>query len=312
LLIGLCLSFLAGGPLVFGADQPKPESPRSPRLRFGMIKSLFRAADEGTVLASTKIFSNLILMQTGVRADFSVVEEPAELARCIDAGELDFGVLHGVEYGWVKERYPQVKPLVIAYNKTWKLRAHVLVRADSPCEGVADLRGKNLLFPRWSLNHVHLYLHKAVEETGSKPDVFFGGITSPHSVETAIDDLVDGAADATIVDGIAYDHYRQQKPVRATRLKVLAESEVFPSAALVYNPQVGPKTAASKLQEGLVTAHERPLTRELLMLWRLSQFSKVPTEYDDFVAGVLKQYPQRFEPVRFVMDKEMDSVGAAR
>ena len=95
------------------------------------------------------------------------------MAGRIDKDELQLGIMHGLEYAWVKKQYPEVKPLVLAINQTTNLKAYLVVRNDSTAKSVADLKGKTLSFPKRAMNHSYLYLHKSIIDAGHNPTGFF-------------------------------------------------------------------------------------------------------------------------------------------
>jgi ABC-type phosphate/phosphonate transport system substrate-binding protein len=59
-------------------------------------------------------------------------------------------------------------------------------------------------------------------------------MTDTTDAEAALDRLVDGRADGTIVEDIAWARYEHRKPSRAAKLKVIEKSASFPAAAVVY------------------------------------------------------------------------------
>ena len=54
-----------------------------------------------------------------------------DIARRLDAKELNLAVLGGVEYAWLKASYPQLLPLVTAYTTGVRMKACILVRENS-------------------------------------------------------------------------------------------------------------------------------------------------------------------------------------
>lgn len=281
-----------GGPLQ--AEEGKPAA-----VQIGMIQTLFRGSDSKMMLVATQPFGELLHAQTGIRGQFSIVPDAAEMAKRVDSGELHLGILHGIEYAWIKEKYPDLQPLILAHNQTVKLKGYLLVRADSKLDAVADLKGKPLALPRRSLNHCHLFLHRTIQEAGHDPAGFFAAAEDAANTEVALDAVVDGTVSATVVDGVALDVYRKRKPARAARLRILKESGIFPTATIVYKPGARDEALINRFRDGLVTAHQQVLGRQILTLWRLSQFSEVPTEYQALLDDILKEYPDPVQPARF-------------
>jgi ABC-type phosphate/phosphonate transport system substrate-binding protein len=272
-------------------------------VRIGMIQTLFRGSDSGSMLAQTQPFGQLLHSQTGVHGDFCVIPDPLEMAKKIQEGTIELGILHGIEYAWVKQQYPELRPLVLAYNQTIKLKGYILVRNDSSIQSIADLKGKTLALSKRSLNHCYLFLHKTIEEAGHDPAGFFAQSATPANIDAALDAVVDGEAAATIVDGVALETYRSRKPGRAAKLRVLKESCQFPTATIIYKPAPENAEVAKRFRTGLLSAHERILGRQMLTLWRLSNFGTVPQEYDRLVDDVLKVFPKPVSPADFFAEQ---------
>jgi ABC-type phosphate/phosphonate transport system substrate-binding protein len=288
----------AGIGLCFASFSTRAADPK-PMLQIGMIQTLFRGAESGAMMAQSEPFSVMLQAQTGLRGQVRVVPDEAEMARLVGNGQLQLGILHGIEYAWIKKQHPDLHPLVVAFNQSTKLRGYVLVREDSAAQGVADLADKSLAFPARSLNHCYLFLDKSIREAGLSPAGFFAESPTVKNAEAALDAVVDGAAVAAVVDGVALDTYRQRKPGRAKRLRTLKESGYFPTATVIYKPSTCDQTAAKSFRDGMTQAHQKPMGRQFLNLWRLSQFGDVPEEYGQLLADVLKEYPEPLKPAAF-------------
>jgi phosphonate transport system substrate-binding protein len=277
---------------------------KPPAVRIGMIQTLFRGVEANTMLALTEPFSELLYSQTGIRGQFCIVADGKEMARQIQGGELHLGILHGIEFAWIKQQYSDLKPLILAYNHTIKLKGYLLVRDDSDVQQVAQLKGKPAAFPKRSLNHCYVFTHMAIQEAGHDPAGFFGASSCPANTEAALDAVVDGTAVATVVDGVALETYKSRKPGRAARLRVIKESCIYPTATFIYKPDAADPDMVKKFQEGMTTAHTRILGRQMLTLWRLSNFGQVPDEYAELLNDILKIHPQPMTPAAFIVEPQ--------
>ena len=93
-------------------------------LRIGMIQTLFRGVDSNAMLAMSEPFSELLYSQTGIRGQFCIIPDGKEMAKKIHEGELQLGILHGIEFAWVKEQYPDLVagPRLQPHDQTEGLR----------------------------------------------------------------------------------------------------------------------------------------------------------------------------------------------
>ena len=280
------------------AAEPVPQT----ILRIGMIDTLFEGQNPRIAAAQTRILSRLFTQQTNVRCNVTTVAGLDRLAQQIDSGRFQIGVMHGIELAWIKDRYHSLHPLALACINGHKLRALMLVPAKAEFGALSELRGKRLAMPSRSLHHVPLFLGKVANELGVDAETFFTHVPIRGNTEAAIEAVIQGRADVTVVDGAAWAIYCRRKPVRAERLRVLRSSKWFPAAALVYNPTALPPEITEKLRNGLLHAHERPFSRQLLTLWRLRRFSAVPDDYFTLLDDIRRDYPETCKPVVFTTE----------
>lgn len=298
-LMMLTALFFAGlvGPLG-AAEEVTAKKPAT--IRIGMIQTLFRGTEPNVMIAQTRPIGDLLQTQTGIPGEICVVPDAAEMAKKIHSGELQMGVLHGIEYAWVKAKYPDLQPLIVAYNQTTRLKAYILVRADSKIQTVADLQGKTLSFPVRSLNHCYLFLHKSIKDAGLEPEGFFAPSTPPANIDLALDLVVEGAADVAVVDGVGFEVYKKQKPGRAPKLRAIAESCYYPTATFIYKPDVADEAMVKQFCQGMTTADTRLLGRQMLTLWRLTNFGNIPDDYRQMLDDILKVHPAPTTPAAFI------------
>jgi len=270
--------------------------------RIGLSQALFRGTDSRLMLALMQPLSELFSSQTGVVCEFTILADPAEIGRDLDSGQLQFGIMHGIDYAWIRNQYPDVRPLLLCSNGTIALKAYILVRQDSPYRNISDLKGKTIAFPKRNLNHCYLYTHKVIVEAGELPAAFFGPSPEPANIDQALDWVFEGKAACTVVDGVSLETYQQRKPGRAKALRILRESNYYPTAAVLYCPKKLSDDVREKVYLGLSTAHERVAGRQLLTLWRLSAFVPPPPEYERLLVSVLKDHPRPIIPAAFIAE----------
>jgi len=128
-------------------------------------------------------------------------------------------------------------------------------------------------------------------EAGAKADGFFSKITHPGNVEEALDDLVDGNGDATVVDEMALTSYPRRKPGRFAKLKELVKSPQFPASLVIYRPGWWQEADLKSIRDALLNAHHNPEGRQLLTMWKLTGFQEVPDDYQQSLAKIAEAYP---------------------
>jgi ABC-type phosphate/phosphonate transport system substrate-binding protein len=271
----------------------------APELRMGATRTLFRGGDAAAAEAALQLISSMVFTQTGVHVQCTPVSDSQSLAKEMDAGNCSLGLMPGVEFAWLTKHNAALQPMLLPCNEKIALKAFLVIRKDSPAQSLADLKNKRLSFPQLSFNHSYLFLDKAIRQAGHDPVKFFSACDVTANPDVALEAVVEGNADAAVVDEVALEVYKDRKPGRAKRMRTLMESSKFPCAVLVCKPEMAKTEAVRKVQQGLATAHERTAGKQMLSLMRLSNFAPITPEYQQLLKDVLKEFPEPVEPVNF-------------
>jgi ABC-type phosphate/phosphonate transport system substrate-binding protein len=268
-------------------ERPAKQEP----VKIGMIASLFRDIPESTVAVMMQPFGAIMEAQTGVSGELVPGGDADCLGQQLAIDKVQLGVFHGIEFAWARVKYPNLRPLCIAINQEAHLRAHLLVRTDSPANTLKDLEGKVFALPRHTKEHCHLFLEKQCRAYKKVPDGFFARMTTPANGEEALDDVVDGLVQGTVVDGVTLDCYKRRKPGRFVRLRDVQASEVFPAAVVAYHPGALDEATLKRFRDGMMNANRNVLGKQLLTLWQLTSFESVPEDFEQILADIVKIYP---------------------
>lgn len=300
--MGLVLTAaLLAGLVQSAAAHETKNKPPLPELKIGLIKSLLTASNSSIAMAAP--LGATLGAQMGCRLEFVQCEDQQDMARKLQKGDIQLGVIHGLEYCWLKKDAPDIEPLALALGHDIKLKAKLLVRADDKCTSIRDLKDKTLLRPTKSLNHNSLYLTKVVSEVCPECDKFFGSVKVVGSVDATADALIDGQGQVMVIDAASWVTYEQQKPGRAKKLRVLDESGYFPTAAVLHKPGSLTPDVLNQIKTGFLTIHQKPLGQQMLVFWRLTRFVPVNEEYQEVCKQALKDYPFPVIPHTFQAKK---------
>src|SRR5262249_50207620 len=135
-------------------------SPHAGTVRIGMISSLFSDVPEPTVMAMMQPFAALMESYTGVSGELVPCDDAFHLGQQLSEEKVQLGVFHGIEFGWARQKHPNLQALMIAVNQQRYLRAHLVVRADSPMTSLCDLQNQSLALPHESREHCQLFLRQ--------------------------------------------------------------------------------------------------------------------------------------------------------
>lgn len=267
----------------------RAEDKKEPRLRIAMVESLLRDSPAALAKPVVDAFGALVQAQTGLDAEVMRGEDACKLGRRICDNDVQIGIFQGVEYAWAKQKYPDLKPLMLIINHRPRRHGALVVRADSALANFTDLKGKPVAMPLHSRCHCELFLSQGL--SGAAPKDFFRDFARPSNAEDALDDLIDGRHEAVIVDVVALDAFQRRKPARAEKLKVARKSESFPASVVAYRPGNIDTKRLRQFQEGLMRSGETVIGRQLMTLWRMSAFDRVPADFPNQLEEILKAYP---------------------
>jgi len=260
-------------------------------IRIGVSGSLFRDVPASIVSAMSRPFNKVMVSQTGMTGELTKVSDPLDLAKQVISDSTQLGIFTSYELAWARQKHPDLKPLMTLVSEGRHPQVLVVVPAASSVQSFADLKGLTLSRPRASRPYALLFLERRTQALGGEPKQFFADIhLNPESTEV-LDDVVEGKAQAALVDCDTWDWYRRTKPKRTAQLRVAVESEKFPATVVVYYPGNLDEKVVKRFRQGMLCAHDCPTGRQLMSLWKISGFQDVPKDYEDGLKEILKAYP---------------------
>jgi ABC-type phosphate/phosphonate transport system substrate-binding protein len=284
-LLALCTS--AWCSTAWGDDDKRSEP-----VRIGIVSTLFRNTPEPLVSAMMQPFAALMESQTGVAGQLMPGGNALHLGQLLAEDQVQLGVFHGVEFAWARQKYPKLQPLMLAVNQNRHLRTLVVTRADSQATGLVDLQGKPVAFPRHGREHCRIFLQAHCDHCRHEAAKLFVPFTTPANTEDALDDVVEKATDAAVVDAVALECYKRRKPGRYANLRIVEQSVVFPAAVVAYVPGNLDEETVRAFHDGLINANKTALGRQFLTLWKLTAFEPVPQDYEPLLHSILRSYPE--------------------
>jgi ABC-type phosphate/phosphonate transport system substrate-binding protein len=284
------LTALAAALLTISSTPVQADDPPA-GVKIGMIDSLFQDMPVSTVMVMMKPFAAIMEAQTGVSGELVPSGDALALGRDLSENKVQLGIFHGIEFAWARQKYPELKPLMIAINQQPYLNAYLIARDDSQVTHFQDLGDSAVALPRHSLQHCHFFLRRRCREQRREARLLIAKNNSPPTVEDALDDVVDGAIKATVVDGVSLDCFKRRKPGRFARLKIIEISEVFPAAVVAYRPGILDEPTLGKFRDGMLGANQSAVGKQMLTLWKLTGFTTVPEDYEQNLSDIARAYP---------------------
>lgn len=263
-------------------------------VRVAMPKTMVVDVEQSQVDLLGNKFSQLMEEFTGLKGTLEIGGEAGEVAKQLQEGKAHLGVFQSIEFAWIRPKHADSEPLMIALSGAKDVQAYVLVKKDSAAADLAALKGKALALPKKSKEHTRAYLTKAIEKAGAKDlKAFFKEITTPAGPEKALDDVIDGKADAAIVDKSSLDFYQRLKPGRFGQLKTIAKSEAFPPSVIVYRKDALEPALLERFKKGMLKANNSERGQDLMANWNITSFEAVPEDFQRNVEAIGKAYPAK-------------------
>jgi len=285
-------------PFVGVAARPSAQAGEITPVRIGMVASIFADVPPTLVQILSPSFGTMMKEFTGLDGTLIVGGDPFEVSKDLKDGKLQLAVYHGFEFAWAQERDPALKPLLVAVNKHRSLKAHLVVRIDCDAKCVSEMKGDAFALPRKSREHCKLFLDKQCLENAGCDAKTCLKINVPSHAEAALDAVASGKAKATVVDTIALDTYRDIKPSVFARLKVMKESENFPTGVVAYREGSLAPELVARFREGMIAANKNARGRDMLSMWKITAFEPVPNDYQQMLNDILKAYPAPIAPTK--------------
>jgi ABC-type phosphate/phosphonate transport system substrate-binding protein len=270
---------------------PTPVWAAAEVVRVGLTDTLFPGLSGALLQAATRPFKTLLESALGTAGRIVLAGDERKLADRLNQNKVQFGIFQGVEFAWARLSNPRLEPIALCVRQQRELKAYLLVAAGSAFKKPAELRGKVLAVPDQTRHHCQVFLRRRCVPEPGTPEAFYKKVVNCADVEEALDEVVDGRAQAAVVDGLAWTSYRTAKPGAAAKLRVLLPSETFPCAVIAC--QTGRYSAAElrRFRDSLVTVGNSRRGRRLLELLRLSRFEAIPADYDRLLKAIATAYP---------------------
>jgi ABC-type phosphate/phosphonate transport system substrate-binding protein len=232
-----------------------------------------------------------IKQETNFDNDINSMKNWIELGSKLTAKEMQFGIFQGYEFAWASERFPSLKPLVIAVKVERYPAAYVMAKSDNKATTLAGLKGQSMAIPRASQGFPRFFLERETLGQGAKLSDFFSKVTTPDELEDGLDDIVDGIVDACVVDQAGLEAYERRKPGRFEKLKQVVKSQPFPSHVVAYDDKDTDVTTRDQFRAGLLGAGDKDLGPKVLNLFKLTAFEAPRPDFDKILRDVRAKYP---------------------
>ena len=205
-----------------------------------LFSSVTPGLEERHAISFTKPMIDLLSRQLAQPMEVGIENGKDLMAfgKDLDEGKTHIGVVWGLEYGWLRQRYPRLEIMAVTtQGGQVQIPAQLLVRKDFPGKTIADLKGKKLATYERAPMMILRFRNKVLKDKGFDPKTFFKEITTFETPKGAIGALKSGNVHVVEIDGMTWSRYGVTQSLgKNSEIKTFVNPQSFPEAVIVGRP----------------------------------------------------------------------------
>jgi ABC-type phosphate/phosphonate transport system substrate-binding protein len=211
----------------------------------------------------------------------------------VQRGRLHFVATNGIEFSWLRQKSGgRLQPLVVSDQNFDVIQYENVVVRKGTYNSINKMQDASLVLYPDPYPSVVIYLRQLRMKGGAS---FLAKEVKPvSSGARAIQAVLAGKADATIVDLYTIQGFQKVFPGQWTKLEVVGRSAGFPIA-----PIIADEDQINKIRPGLWQAVQdtmngldrNPRARAFLDVWRVRRFRTPDEEFESLSAQTAKDFP---------------------
>lgn len=267
------------------------------RIKVRLYSSVAPGISDKHARAYTRPMLDLLEDQLGCVIDFDLTkgdtaDDLLRFGKEINDGTVHLGVIWGLEYGWLRARWPDLRPMAVSVQRKLAYESRVMVRQGFDARTLVDLKGKRLA-TYWGASLMdRMYLNKLLKDNKETVKSFFKEVKNYPTVKSAILAVRNNDADCLVVNMVAYARHVTTGP--KLKLDYLLPSEPFPDVVIIGRPDRLDSLRPAlwrNLQTSLERIHRTAEGRQCVDFWMVEQFSRPGKTFEQLVRERLRDYP---------------------
>jgi ABC-type phosphate/phosphonate transport system substrate-binding protein len=305
-LAALCPAIACLVVAVSAAPSPAQRGGDTTQVKLRIYNSLLPGLSKADARACSQPVCDLVGRQVGgleVECDIhegTTTDDLLEFGKKLNAGAYHIGVVWGLEYGWLHEKYPKLKILGVVSDgaRDTNASARLWVRKGSPFNKLADLKDKRLAVHKETPLMDQLCLRAAIRKEKFDPKGFLDELEPFSTVRSAVVAVRGGKADCVLMNTQTQVRLRRLQEALADSLVSVWEGPVYPMPVLIGSPEVVDALRKRKglwadIQKQFFDMHKFPEGKECINFWRFQAFVPVDDAFQREVQDMARRLPVR-------------------
>ncbi len=270
-------------------------------LKLRLYGSIIPGRDKKDARDFTQPLCELLSEQVRQRIECDVHEgtTPEDLFKFgekLSGGGYHLGAVWGIEYGWLRQKFPNLKVLVVASSgqKNTQNCTILFARKGGDFKQLADLKGKRLADYKDVPLMDRVFLRQMFREEKLDLKDFLVKNKPVNTVKAAASAVVNGRADCVAMNRVTFARLSEVYEGLADALVEIKAGEIYPPAALVGSPEAVERLRKglwSDLQEHLLQAHNSSRGKDCINFWRIQYFEAPDDDYLRKADGLAHDLP---------------------
>lgn len=191
----------------------------------------------------------------GRKVELSITPTYKSVGWLLEQGKIELAWYSGVAFARVSKTHPSI-PLArgLRFGRATYL-GWLVVRADSPIQGVADLKGKRLAYVDPEAGSGFVAVNQILLDAGLSPGADLAEATFTYSHQESLQGVASGKYDAAGVFENAPEIYKTV--VNPSTFRLLAQSQPLPNDVVACSPDLDPKLRDA-IKRALLTMADSP------------------------------------------------------
>ncbi|MDI3269936.1 MAG: phosphate/phosphite/phosphonate ABC transporter substrate-binding protein [Bacillota bacterium] len=212
--------------------------------------------------AKAKPLADLLTEQLGIPVEVFVGSDYTAVIEGMGAGKVDIGFLNPKGYVTAKEKGYADVLLKAVRNGSDSYRSQIVVRADSPIQSVADLKGKTIAFVDPQSTSGYVYPVVLLKKNGIDPEKDVNLVEAGGHDKTILA-LLRGDVDAAFSFDDARTIVQKVDPDVMQKTRILTYTDPIPNDTVSVRSSLSPEWH-EKIQKAFLAIAEDPKGKEII------------------------------------------------